>query len=202
MQRSKQFAYLKLAGTLIFLTVLALGAEVPAQAEPVSFNTFYQFSFTGVGIAATGCDPADPAGPFCISSSGTPTQFAPAPPWTFSSASAVLLTVTDAFEAGDRFQVFDFGVSLGLTSLPVGSGDCGDDPLPCLADPSHSSRVFSLVAGNHSITIVPVLSPSGLGSAYFSASPVPEPTTLMLLGSGVVGLYLQKRSKRRSRTGE
>src|SRR5205807_246059 len=83
---------------------------------------------------ATGCDPADPAGPFCIPSSGTPTEFLDAPPWTFvAPAAGALLTVTDAFLAGDRFQVFDFGASLGLTSAPVGNADCGDDPIPCLA---------------------------------------------------------------------
>jgi len=200
MKRSNQSNCVKSAGTLVFLVLIAISAAVPTKAGPVNFNTFYEFAFTGTGIPATGCDPADPAGPFCLDSSGTPTQFAPAPPWTFSSAAGVLLTVTDAFQAGDRFQVFDFGASLGLTSLPVGSGDCGDDPLPCLADPSHSSRVFSLVAGNHSITIVPVLSPSGGGSGYFRATEVPEPTTLMLLGSGLVGLYLKRRTRTRART--
>src|SRR5882724_9411183 len=131
--------YVKFVRTLAVVALLALGAAVPAQAGPISLNTFYQFAFTTAGVPATGCDPADPAGPFCFGSSGTPTQFGPAPPWTFSSAAGVLLNVTDAFEAGDRFEVFDFGVSLGLTSLPVGSSDCGDDPVPCLADATHSS---------------------------------------------------------------
>jgi hypothetical protein len=190
---------MKVGRTLAFaalLLLLIIGAAPNTKADPIAFNNFYEFSFTGVGVTARGCDPADPLGAFCLPSSGTPTLFAPAPPWTFSSTAGVLLTVTDAFDAGDRFEVFDFGVSLGLTSLP-GSGDCGDDPVPCLANPSISSRVFSLLPGNHSITIVPTLSPSGGGAGYFRATAVPEPTTLLLLGSGLATLLLRKtrRSK-------
>ena len=191
----KPIKHMKLGRILAIVAFLAIGCAVPAQAGPVTFDTFYQFAFTDPGIPATGCDPADPAGPFCIPSSGTPTQFAPAGPWTFSSSVGVLLTVTDAFSAGDQFEIFDFGTSLGLTSLPVGTGNCGSDPLPCLADPSHSSRVFSLVAGNHSITIVPVLSPSGGGSGYFNVAPVPEPATLILLGTALFGFGAHQRKK-------
>jgi PEP-CTERM motif len=185
------FDCIRVGRSLAFVALLIIGVAANTKADPIAPDNFYQFSFTGVGVTARGCDPADPLGPFCIPSSGTPTLFAPAPPWTFSSTAAVLLTVTDAFDAGDRFEVFDFGVSLGLTSLP-GSGDCGDDPVPCLANPATSSRVFSLLAGNHSITIVPTLSPFGGGAGYFRATAVPEPTTLALLGSGLATLLLRK----------
>ncbi len=196
MKSSNQIDLIRLSRCLVVFILFSLGAAATARADAIVLNTFHQFSFTNAGVLARGCDPADPLGPFCIPSSGTPTQFAPAPPWTFSSPAAVLLTVTDAFEVGERFEVFDFGVSLGLTSAPGVSGDCGDDPIPCLANPSISSRVFSLVAGNHSITIVPVLSPFGGGSAYFRATAVPEPGTVLLLGLGLSVFGFRKLKNR------
>src|SRR5215813_8239350 len=101
----------------------------PASAGVISTGVFYEFAFATAGTPATGCDPADPAGPFCLDSSGTPTTFLDAPPWTFNAPSAgILLTVVDAFASGDRFQLFDFGASIGLTSVPAVGANCGDDP--------------------------------------------------------------------------
>src|SRR5882762_3074054 len=93
----------------------------PALSGPVSLGTWLEFGFTTAGTPATGCFPDDPSANFCIPSFGTPTTFLDAPPWTFDAPGVgAILTVTDAFEAGDQFHVFDFGGSLGLTSAPVG----------------------------------------------------------------------------------
>jgi len=132
----------------LMLMALAWLAIQPVQADPISLGVFEEFAFTTAGTPATGCDPADPAGPFCISSSGTPTDFIGAPPWTFTApAGGVELTVVDAFTSGDRFTVFDLGASLGLTSAPPSNVDCGDDPVVCLAS-GLSQGHFSLAAGN------------------------------------------------------
>src|SRR5262245_20877038 len=183
---------------LFLLAMLTLAS--PALSDPITLGTWNDFAFSTPGTPATGCDLAEPRGPFCIPSSGTPTNCVGAPPVTFNSAGADLLTVTDAFTAGDRFQIFDFGVSLGLTSVPVGSADCGDDPVPCLANPNVSHALFNLAAGSHSITIIPTLAPSGGGAGYFivnaAAVGVPEPSTWLLLGSGLITLVcVRRRSK-------
>jgi YVTN family beta-propeller protein len=175
-------------------SVLALATCV--DAGPVTPGSFLEFGFATAGVPATGCAPDDPAGPFCIPSSGTPTGFLDAPPWTFAApASGSLLTITDAFQSGDRFEIFDFGASIGLTSAPVNGADCGDDPLACLATPGISFGNFLLASGNHSITIVPVLAPGGGGSGYLGVDAVPEPGSWLLLGSGL-GVVLLIRSQR------
>jgi hypothetical protein len=183
------------SGWLALFVCLALSS--PALAGPILLNTFYEFSFTDPGIGARGCDPADPAGEFCIPSSGTPTTFLDAPPWTFTAAQGIALTVTDAFASGDQFEVLDFGVPLGFTSVPVLGLDCGDDPVPCLATPGISSAVFILAGGDHSITIAPLLSPGGGGAGYLRISAVPEPGTWSLLAVGLLALgFLRHKSLR------
>jgi hypothetical protein len=183
---------------VVFIAVLL--SAVPALADPIPFDLWEQFGFDSVGTPATGCDPNDPGGPFCIGSFGTPTDFAPAPPWTFSAPGGALLQVTDAFEAGDRFEIFDFGSSLGLTSAPSGSDDCGSDPVVCLATAGVSQGVFSLGTGNHSISITPVSAPSGSGTGFFIVSQseaVPEPGSWALLASSALALLAVRRGRRR-----
>ena len=167
-------------------------AAVEARAGPIPVNTFLEFGFTDSGIPATGCDPADPAGPFCIPSSGTPTSFLDAPPWTFNLSSPGLLRVTDVLESGDRFQVYDNGASLGLTSLPDGVTDCGDDPAACLTVAGMSKGDFLLGAGAHSLTLIPTtLSPGGGGVGYLVV--VPEPATLLMLLVGLAAAGFARR---------
>jgi hypothetical protein len=180
---------------------LAIGAllSAPASAGPIPFDEWLEFGFTEAGTPATGCDPADPAGPFCIPSSGTPSTFLDAPPWTFTAAgSGATLRITDVFTSGDRFEIFDFGVSLGLTSLPALDVDCGDDPVPCFANAAMSTGLFVLPAGNHSLTIIPVATLDSGGAGYFqvegAAAVVPEPATLTLLATGLVLSVRRRRA--------
>jgi hypothetical protein len=185
----------------IAVSAFLLGIAAPAHAGPIAFDTWLEFAFGGVGSQATGCFPEDPSGPFCIPSSGTPTDNLDAPPWTFTAGGPVSLTVTDAFQSGDRFQVFDFGSSLGLTSVFAAGVNCGDDPVPCLANPAMSHGVFVLASGPHSITIFATAS-GGAGAGYLEVTRtgdgtpvVPEPATLYLLatGAGVSFRYLRRR---------
>jgi YVTN family beta-propeller protein len=186
----------------IIIAALALAFTTPASAGPIGLGIFQEFAFSTAGTPATGCDPADPAGPFCIPSSGTSTNFLNAPPWTFlAPAQGAILTVVDAFQAGDRFQVFDFGASIGLTSVPTGNANCGDDPVPCLATAGISKGSFNLAAGNHSLSITPTLAPTGGGSGYLRVDPVPEPVTWTLFGAGLVALGFFRQLQRVSGAG-
>jgi len=127
-------------------------------------GTWFEFATNG-GIL-TGCTPADPAGPSCTPSSGTPTSFAPPPPWTFFCGGTCSITVTDAFINDDTFDVFDSLALIGTTSTP-GGGNCGNDPEVCLADANASSGVFALAAGSHSITISHVAGDPNVGGAHY-----------------------------------
>jgi hypothetical protein len=90
------------------------------------------------------------------------------PPWKFTAPPAgARLTITDAFLFGDRFEVFDFGVSIGQTPAVAATGDCGEDPEICVVSSSASHATFNLSAGPHEITIQAIDSPFDLGAAYF-----------------------------------
>jgi hypothetical protein len=140
-----------------------------APAGPIAAGgPWNEFSFAGPGSDAKGCAPADPGGAACVPSSSGNSQFVGAPPWTFTVPSdGATLTVTDAFLAGDTFQVMDNGNPIGGTSAVPTSGSCGSDPVPCLADPSVSHGVFDLGPGAHSLTIKMLASPFNTGAAYF-----------------------------------
>jgi len=171
-----------------------------AQAGPIAGGVWYQFSFTGSDVR--GCDPNDPGGAFCIPGSRLPTEFLDAPPWTFiAPAPGTSLQLVDAFESGDRFQVFDFGISIGFTSVPTPGLDCGDDPGDCLAMPGISSGTFILGAGAHSIILVPIASPFGFGSGYLrvgGTAALAEPGSIALLALGMASL-LGWRTRRNGR---
>jgi len=182
--------------------IVVLGAPSPSEAVPVSFGTWFEFSWTGI-TQARGCQPADPGGLDCVPSgfpsSGGNSSFVGAPAWTFTSPDPVRLTVTDAGQAIDRFFVLDSAAFLGPTSAPSNNpGDsCGTDPVPCLADPRLSHGVFGLDPGAHSIDMIQILNEGPDGAGYFRLDPVPEPATLLLLGTTLTGLGLARWRQRR-----
>ena len=81
------------------------------------------------------------------------------PPWTMDcGAGSCLFTAVDGGLSLSQFEVFDFGGSIGTTSVPIPGSNCGfDDPDACLADPALSSGEFCLGPGTHSITMNQIL---------------------------------------------
>lgn len=186
-----------MSAKLLLVLTLAFLAIPPLQAGPVLPNVWYQFGFTEVGLSATGCYPADPDSLPCGPSAGTPTVFADASPWIFTSADPVLFTITDAYFSGDAFHVLNYGLTVGLTPFVSTGAFCGGDPLNCLANLAISSASFLLPAGDHHITIVPYSSPFPEGgTGYFMwQSAVPEPSTWILIGSGLIAAGLLRRRR-------
>jgi hypothetical protein len=155
-----------------------------ASASPIGFDQWYTFGFFNVG------DPLISGTGFVL---GDRSVAAPDPAWTFTCpASHCKIRITDGFLAVDQFELFDFGVSLGLTSVP--SGDfghtCGTDELGCLADAQMSHGFFTVGAGDHSLT---GFHRAGIEGAGFLIVKVPEPATVLLIALGLLMLGLSRR---------
>ncbi|MBU0729521.1 MAG: PEP-CTERM sorting domain-containing protein [Proteobacteria bacterium] len=118
----------------------------------------------------------------------------------FTLDSAAILTVTDAFDSGDQFDVFDGLTGLGLTSVPVIGGFIGDDYDAASANASWSTGSWMLAAGTYSITGYSAVSPfgGGRGALRLDSASVPEPATMLLFGTCLAGLAgMRIRGKRK-----
>lgn len=110
----------------------------------------------------------------------------------FTATQHVVLKVTDAGLAGDRFEVLINGLPAGFTSAP--GSDTGDtshdlDFDAAYADAQWSHGVFELGPGTYSVTGRAVAFAPGVlagTGAVLLAPAVPEPETWALFGVGAL----------------
>lgn len=175
---------MKIAILIFVTTVFLLLSPLALRADSISVGgPWYEFAYLDPGSAAFAC-----AGACEASSSGNSIE-AGDPAWTFTTSAPVFVTITDAFFSGNSFELFDSGTLIGSTPFVDLGYACGDDPAICALDPNFSHAVFSLGAGDHSLSIDALDSPFGGGAAYFRVDPqlaaVPEPGTIGLLTLGL-----------------
>lgn len=164
----------------LFSLVIMLTISTTASASLLTVGGgWYEFWYGGVGSSWTDDNPY------------------PLISFEFTLTQTGLLTVTDAFLAGDRFSVNNYASLLGNTSVPTGGGSDNivDDYDAAAADARWSTGIFQLAAGTYDISGTAIVSPYGGGRGALRVdNVVPEPMTLLLFGTGLVGFFVRKKA--------
>lgn len=159
-----------------------LGVSQASAAPVLTDGTVYRFGFDAtVGSPLYDCSNCIPTVPVSTNPG--------AAPWTFTLTTPGTLTVLDLFLSTDQFEIFNSGVSLGLTSTPTSGSSVGGNIAAALADTNFSRGVFNLIAGDYSITgTVAASQLAGAGVFWIDAVPIPVPAGLLLMLTGAVAL--------------
>jgi len=151
-----------LVGVLALAAVMALAAAGAAGASTGP---------NGSGAAAASADP-----PITVGGGWVPAETIgegtedTSGPFTYSSGVNTQVTVTDAFECGDEYEVFDSGISLGKTSpAAINPPGCPftSEPEEANASPLYSKGIFDVGPGAHSISIDSIKAPFPGGAGLY-----------------------------------
>lgn len=181
----------------IIALAFTLGLGLTAQANATEFNItadgqWHEFNVDDFSAISGGTEWID----FLDSNSpnfGSQLSFT----FTIDSGHQGKLTVVDGGFAGDRFQVFSSGQSIGFTSTTSNSTDYSVDFATNLANSNFSSCIFTLAAGTYTITgkLFETLQPFNAtnGALKLETAAVPVSGAFGLFASAIALLASRRR---------
>lgn len=197
----------------VFASVATLGAAAllmtasPAFASSITIDgSYHEFRFQTATQDVIACMSA--GSDFCTNSiNPTGVEHTSAPPWTFTGSA--ILFILDVGDKGDTFSAYDnlalVGSTSGVPNTIPNNNSCGFDIGCAIADAGYSRATITLGPGSHSLTFQITQNALGTtgGNAFFRVSPtattpVPEPSTLVILGTGLLAMEGWRRRKSRS----